>query len=403
MKMARSDRRLMLWGGSGLLIIIIALALAPQNEQESLVPSTYSAQSPGAKAAFLLLQEQGYDAERWERPPDELPTDASKTVLVMAYPTTYPTSEEKDALQRYLDQGGKILATGSTSGSYLPMAHLEMEPLPDPEWKEYEPRVLSTLTRAGKIKMSPAAYWDSTSLHYLVHYAREARPIVVSYKVGRGEVIWWGSSIPLTNAGISEAGNLGLLLNSLGNAREVHVFWDEYFHGSRRTLGSYIGEPPVWWALLQCGFIVLAMLLTYSRRNGPIRAWSEPKRLSPLEFVHTLGGLYLRANATQAALEVPYARFRSAAVRQLGLKPDVSAADLARAIHDRLGYKDKDLDETLRQIESAPYGPDLTESRTLDLVQRLSRHAYNLKFISQERQETASHADNVPGARPRPH
>jgi hypothetical protein len=403
MKMAKSDRRLMIWAGLILLPIIVALSLVPQNEQESGVPSTYSAQSRGAKAAFLLLLEQGYDAERWERPPDELPADPANTVLVLAYPTDYPTSEEKDALQRYLDQGGKILATGSSSASYLPMAHMEIEPLPDPEWKEYEPQVVSSLARAGKIKLSPAAYWNSSALLYLVHYAKDDRPIVVSYKVGRGEVIWWGSSIPLTNAGISQAGNLGLLLNSLGGAQEVHVFWDEYFHGYRRTLGSYMSEPPVKWALWQCAFIVLAMLLTYSRRNGPIRAWGEAKRLSPLEFVHTLGGLYQRANATQAALEVPYARFRSAAVRQLGLKPDVSAADLARAIRDRLGYKDKDLEETLRQIESAPYGPDLGERTTLDLVQRLSHHAYNLKFISQEPQETASHANNVAGARPRPH
>jgi len=402
MKMAKSDRRLMLWAGLILLPIIVALSLIPQSEQESEVPSTYSAQSPGAKAAFLFLQEQGYDAERWERPPDELPADAANTVLVLAFPTDYPTSEEKNALQRYLSQGGRILATGSSAGSYLPLAHLEFEPLPDPEWKEYAPQVLSSLARAGKIKMSPAAYWDSTSLQYLVHYAKEDRPIVVSYKVGRGEVIWWASSIPLTNAGISQAGNLGLLLNSLGSADQVHVFWDEYFHGYRRTLGAYMSEPPVKWALWQCAFIVLAMLLTYSRRNGPIRAWSEPKRLSPLEFVHTLGGLYRRANVTQAALEVPYARFRFLAARQLGLKPDVSAADLARAIRDRLGYKDKNLEETLRQIEAAPYGPDLTEGRALDLVQQLSRHAYNLKFISQEPQETASHADNVPGARPRP-
>src|ERR1700680_1642022 len=123
MKMAKSDRRLMIWAGLILLPIIVALSLVPQNEQESGVPSTYSAQSRGAKAAFLLLLEQGYDAERWERPPDELPADSANTVLVPAYPTDYPTSEEKDALQRYLDQGGKILATGSSSASYLPLAH----------------------------------------------------------------------------------------------------------------------------------------------------------------------------------------------------------------------------------------------------------------------------------------
>ncbi|HJX85365.1 MAG TPA: DUF4350 domain-containing protein, partial [Candidatus Angelobacter sp.] len=286
MKLAKSDRRLMIWAVVILVPIVIALALVPQSEQESGIPSTYSAQSRGAKAAFLFLQEQGYDAERWEKPPRELPADPANTVLILAYPTDYPTSEERDDLQRYLNLGGKILATGSSVDAFLPQAHTEFEVQPNPKWKEYQPQVLSSLTRAGTIKMTPAAYWDSRSLQYLVHYADGDRPIVISYKVGKGEVIWWGSSIPLTNAGVTEAGNLGLLLNSLGRAREVHVYWDEYFHGYRRTLDSYMGEPPVKWGLWQCAFIALAMILTYSRRNGPIRSGDEPKRLSPLEFVH---------------------------------------------------------------------------------------------------------------------
>ena len=57
------------------------------------------------------------------------------------------------------------------------------------------------------------------------------RPIVVSYKVGLGEVIWWGANTPLTNAAIAKSGNMALLLNSLGKPGEVRVFWDEYFHG----------------------------------------------------------------------------------------------------------------------------------------------------------------------------
>jgi len=348
------------------------------------------------------LQDLGYKVERWERSPSDLPVDASNTVLVLARPFRFPSPAEKNALQIYLSHGGKVLATGNTAEMYLPQADTDREPLPSPSWKDYQPQLLTPLTRGGAIKMSPTAYWHNASTAALAHYSDESRPIVVSYKVGKGEVIWWGGSTPLTNAAIGSSGNLALLLNSLGDASEVHVYWDEYFHGYRSSVWSYFrGSPPIMYALLQCLVVFVLLLFTFSRRNGPIHPWSEPVRLSPLEFVHTLGNLYRRANATHSALEVPYIRFRTLATRQLGIKTDVPAADLARAVRSRLGYKDDDLDKLLQQIESALYDPVLAEARALELVQQLSRHVQNLKLIPQERQENTSHAGSLPSARAR--
>ncbi len=391
LKLEKSDRRLLMWAAAILLPIIVALALlSSSNEEDSGVPSTYSAQSHGAKAAYLLLQEEGYNVERWERPPSELPDAASHTVLVLAFPFGPPSPAEKNALRVYLSHGGKILATGSTAEMFLPQAETVREPLPAPSWKEYQPQLLTSLTRGGPIQMSPTAYWDHASTGYLAHYSDtssdNARPIVVSYNVGQGQVIWWAASTPLSNAGISSSGNLALLLNSLGQAGEVQVFWDEYFHGSRPSLGSYMGERPVLFGLLQCALVALALLLTFSRRHGPIYPADEPSRLSPLEFVETVGGLYRRAHHTRAALEVTYTRFRMRATRQLGLNAEVPAADLARAIRNRLNYKDDSLQDLLRDIEAAMYDPELTEARALELVQQLSLHARSLLLISYQQE-----------------
>jgi hypothetical protein len=245
--------------------------------------------------------------------------------------------------------------------------------------------------------MSPTAYWQRQGAGVLVHYADQDRPIVVSYQAGKGEVIWWGASTPLSNANINSAGNLELLLNSLGGPGETRVLWDEYFHGSRSSMGSYMAAAPVLWGLAQGGLIVLVMILTYSRRNGPVYPASTPSRLSPLEFVETLGGLYRRAKATHVALEVPYARFRMLAARQLGMKPDTPTALLARAVANRLGYRDSSVEELLQTIEAAMYDPELREHAALKLVQQLNLHTRRLQLISFERQEIASHADSVPG------
>jgi hypothetical protein len=401
MKIERSDRRLLMWTALFLLPVVIALSLLSQEEEESTVPTSYSAQTRGAKAAYLLLDGLGYKVERWQQSPKELPADSAGTVLVLANPFRPPLPEEKNALQTYLSRGGKILATGSSAWMYLPQAETEYEALPAPSWKEYQPQLLTPLTRGGAIQMSPTAYWKDASTAYLVHYADDGRPIVVSYRVGNGEVIWWGASTPLTNAAISKSGNLALLLNSLGQPSDLQVFWDEYFHGYRNSFGGYLGEAPVKYGLLQCLLVFAALLFTFSRRNGPIHPLAEPSRLSPLEFVHTLGKLYRRANAVHSALAIPYARFRMLATRQLGIQSDVAAPELARALKNRLRYKDDTLDDLLQQVEIALHNPELPEARALELVQQLGRHTQNLKSIPRERQETISHADSVPGANAR--
>ena len=164
---------------------------------------------------------------------------------------------------------------------------------------------------------------------------------------------------------------------------------------------SYVKEPPLLSGLFQFAFVLFALLFTFARRNGPIRPLYERTRLSPLEFVHTLGGLYHRARATETALEVPYARFRSLLTRRLGMKSDTPSSDLARAARERLVYEDDDLPKTLQEIESCLHNRYLNDVQALDLAQRLNRHAGNMKLFSLEEQENISNADRLTGTDPR--
>lgn len=383
-KLDKSDRRLLMWTGVILLPLVVLLALFSDNEQDSGVPSTYSSMSSGAKAAYLYLKEEGYNVDRWENPPDELPRDAHNTVLVLASPRGAPTSIEKNALQMFLNRGGRILVTGYSGTWFVPKTDIVLEPLPGAVWKDYEPQIVSPLARAGTIKMSPSAHWGDAGPGQLVHYAHEGKGIVVSYAFGDGEVIWWAANQPLTNAGIRQAGNLTLLLNSLGGSKGTRILWDEYFHSLHLSGTSVMWAPPLKYGFWQCLLVFVALFLTFGRRNAPIRPLTEPSRLSPLEFVHTLGNLYRRADATRTALEVPYNRFRTLLIKRLGLRNDVSSSELLESARKKLGYRDPDFEDTLKQILNGMNDPDIQEARVLELVQRLNRHTRDLKLIAQE-------------------
>lgn len=104
---SRDRRSLAIAGGVFVLLILVALVLAPDTDSARAVPTTYSSASGGAKAAWLLLRQAGYHVERWERPPASLP-NAANTVLVLADPSTYPTKEDREALRAFLGRGGRI-------------------------------------------------------------------------------------------------------------------------------------------------------------------------------------------------------------------------------------------------------------------------------------------------------
>lgn len=381
LRLEKSDRRLLLWAAAVLVPLVIVLAVLSSENEESFIPSTYSAQSHGAKAAYLLLKERGYDVQRWENSPAELPHEVADTVLVLAVPVGAPTQDEKNQLMTFVGRGGRILAVGPTASSFLPKQEIQPELAPSPEWQEFQPEVLSSITRGGTIEMSPAGYWRDSSTGYLVHYADGDRPIVVSYKFGKGEVVWWADSTPLTNIGISRSGNLVLLLNSLNLEAPRRILWDEYFHTTHHTFAGYMAERPLRYGLLQCGLVVIALMLTFSRRNSPVYPLGGPSRLSPLEFVHTLGGLYRRAKANHAALEVSYNRFRTLATRKLGLPAGTLPEDLARALRNRMGYKDDSLPRLLNSIEASLRASELKEEQVLKLTQELNQHMLNLKLI----------------------
>ena len=387
-----SDRKILILTGILLVMILLATLLVAPPEQESAgYPSTYSAASGGGKAAFLLLKESGYKVERWESPALELPPEPAGTLLILVDPFIAPSEAERQAVRNFLSQGGRVLVTGGMGGAFVPQYDLERIGQMDLEPKSYSAAVPSPLTRGvPEIRMAPGARWGNTYRAHLPLYRRGQDVAAVTYYVGSGLVIWWADSSLLSNAGLMEKGNLELLLNLAGAPGEKRILWDEYYHGRRRSLWSYFGATSLGWSVAQFGLLALAVVITFSRRSGPVRAPAAEPRLSPLEFVETLGGLYARARAAPAAVEIAQQRFRYLLGKRLGLPPDTAAAELAESARIRLGAKGRELRSTLEQARSAASDPDLSGHQALRLVQQFHQHAEEMELVARRESKETS-------------
>lgn len=384
LKIDPRDRNLLLGAGIIFVLLIAGVTFFGGEPGEKIeVPSSYSTASGGAKAAYLVLLGSGYKVQRWERRLIDLPRSAT---LVLADPQEAPTREEREALKNFLREGGRIIATGMFSGTYLP----ENESVPDvllgSTWKKASAVSPSAITRAApQITIAPQARWPLYSPAYAL-YGDGEEVVVVKYPYGRGEVFWWAAATPLTNAGLKEQGNLEFFLASVGDPK-APIVWDEYIHGYRETLGSSLGQSSVKWLLLQVGLLGLAVLATFSRRSGPVFASASEGRLSPLEFVQTLGGLYENAGTASVAVDISYQRFRYWLTRRLGVAANIPLKDLEVAVRDRFAPEDDRFAAILRRCESAKADPYLSESEALHLVQELDEYASRWRLLEGRRKE----------------
>lgn len=386
--LSRSDKKILMIAGAFLVLLVVATALfsSPQ-EDRSLSPSSYATGRNGCKAAYLLLQERGYSMQRWELPLEALPSsDETATVLVLASPSDRVTSREREALEAWVERGGILLATGYRGDAFLPERAAKFDYETDA--KEFSAGAPSNLNQAiPHITMRPEAYWDTQKSSAPVIFGDDDHAVVVSYRHGKGRVIWWAASTPLTNSGLKEAGNMELLLSSIGPPQNKQVLWDEYFHGQRPSLTAYFAATPLIWGVAQLGIGLVAIFFTYSRRSGPVRPLAPQPRLSPLEFVDSLGGLYQRAHAASAAVGVAHRRFRYLLIKRLGLASNATIKELGVAVREKLGWREPGFVETLQRCERAGQDHELNEENAVQLVQALQQYTRVLRLAPRAQKE----------------
>lgn len=373
-----SDRKLLLVAGAVMLVLVAAIAFMtpPDVMGGQSVPSIYSPATGGARAAYLLLRELHRNVQPWEHPPTELPEAADRAVLVLANPTETPSDPERKALMQFVQTGGRVLLTGPAIGNFFPTASVSEKDEPH-GLTLFRAKAPSGYTRgAANIKLRTEATWENDDPPHLVLYGDDDSAVIVSWPVGKGEILWWAAPTPLTNSGIRLEGNLNLFLNAVSDAslpgsRQPAIYWDEYFHGEQASLWSYFQKTPVPWGLLQLLLLGAALLFTFSRRSGPTVMPRVQSRLAPLEFVDTLGGLYERAHAEPAVVGVVYQRFRAILTRHFRISNATSDAALGQGVYGRLGGQDAEFALLMQRANAASRASKITVAQALTLIQEL--------------------------------
>jgi len=376
------DRRLLLWlvAMGVVLSVAVGFLLPSGNSNNNPLPSTYLSGQHGARAAYETLLRSGYPIDRWERPLGELAATAGPdTVVIFADPLTREPGNMK-AVRQILERGGRVLSTGYWGAFILPGEASDTPQVFDFAACKLRPEGLNPLAGSGEVWMVPQATWKAGNPAHRVDYSCAGEPAVVEYEWGKGHAVWWASSTPLENGTLARANDLDLLLNSLGPREGHHFYWDESLHGEIRSTWSYASGPA--WTMLWCGLAVLGLLviLSFSRRAGPVRELPAAVRTTPIEFLEALGSLYRNAGAASTAVAIALERFRRHVLRLCGLRGrQMDATELATVLRRRFPQTDAALEADLKECEEAAWGETVTAREALKLIQRLHGHEERLR------------------------
>ncbi len=390
-KKLTGDQKLLLSLGGAILVLIVLIAvLSPQPAQDRR-PSTYNAGPVGVKAAYLMLQRLGRTTSRWTRPLAELgAAQAQHTTLVLADPVFDGTEREEIAAEvnDFLEHGGRVLATGATGALLLPHGATAQPGTLRSPLCTTTPEGPGVLARAGHVEMAEPVKWAGEGPLFRVEQRCGTDAVVVRYPVGKGEAVWWASATPMNNSELKQDADLRLLLASLdgddaaaGSATAGRaVVFDETLHGVTRSLWDAAKGLPLRWLALQTAVLLLLLVLSFSRRRGPVRSPVLLPRSSPVEFAESMGDLYEKAGATSAATDAAKRRLLQVLTREAGVSQatvQAGPAAIAEELQERLGG---DWGVLAAHLEAAERAQSGTTPRTaLALVRALSEDAESVR------------------------
>jgi hypothetical protein len=328
--MAPSSKLQKLWWtvpAAGLLVLVVVVALVGKPPEPKGKGTSFDSSPEGYRAAYLLLEELGYPAQRSRRPLES----GVRWVL-------FPNLAVEDArlLDGWVREGGRLLLA-DVSPDFA--HHLGMELVID----RLDERIGDEGVTGGKgieafLSGSTRVAWPGEPGR--VWLEAESGPVITIYDRGRGQI--WLVNRPqfLKNRWLGEADNAVLvcrLADAMLEGKSGPLEFDEYFHGLRERPGviELLLQPPALWVTIQGVFGAGLLLWRFIPRFGSAQPAIPLRRRSKEEFLDAVASLMERKDAVAQAYRTVRGDLIQEMQRDLGLPGQAGLESLVHEIGRR--------------------------------------------------------------------
>ncbi|MDX9991085.1 MAG: DUF4350 domain-containing protein [Anaerolineales bacterium] len=323
------------WLAIGLLLILTLVTVAAgiqQNKQaERPAYSSYSAQPNGALALRAWMNALGYEVLPQKLTSFDLPPQAQLIVMLEPFGIT---EKEMKTLDQWLRAGNTLLLSGVGAGTraiaeryqisfrFSDLA-IEQAFLQNP--------LLSSPPIAGPVSLRANYGLSSDRTDYVTYLASSERPLLISLRLGRGQLILSSAPALFSNRGLKETNAPAAVLNILSLAGTQGPVWFDEWHHGERSPDAEIRGPQQWLrntaigrALLFSAAIIFLGLLLQGRAFGrPVPLGRELRRRAPLEYIRAIANLGRRARHRGPVMKQYYSALKRGLGRRYRLNPSL--------------------------------------------------------------------------------
>jgi hypothetical protein len=353
----RTGRRAFTAGATLLAFLALSSFLPGGGGQGGGSPSSsYSDRADGVSAWAELLG-------RFGRPVDRLRGDLEPSVLepaaaVVVLDAPGLTGEEADALGRFVERGGHLVAGGAGAGRWLESILDEPPILTGRGVRTARPLGGTPAPEVDGVRTVRTAglgsWQDQGSLEAILRGDND-RVVALAGDVGTGRVVALADPSPVSNALLADDDNAAFALGLAGSPGRP-VLFAEGAHGYGE--GEGLSALPRRWrlALAGLGLAAGAWLLARSRRLGPPEDEARPMPPARWAYVDAVTGTLARTRRPHEATEPVRRRVRDLIARRTGLSPDAEPDEVYGAAL-RLGLTEEEAAAALGSRGAGATGP----------------------------------------------
>lgn len=202
-------------------------------------------------------------------------------------------------------------------------------------------------------------------------------PVTIRIAVGKGNLILNSTPLVFTNIYMLSDNNHEFAAGTLSFLPPADVTWTEYYHLGRMEASTplrfILGNEPLRWAYYITIFSILTFMLFELKRRQRIIPVIKPLANSTLDFVSTIGNLYLQSGDHKNIAEKKIQFFMDQVRTKYLLNTTVLDEAFTKTLSKKTGKDEQETNDLVRTVNIVRSKERISAEELMDLNQKMEK------------------------------
>lgn len=320
---------------------------------------------------------------------------SSATGVLILSERFHPSNEEVETILAYVETGGVLfVSANSVTGKFADTLQIQTND------HLFQSSTYSQDSESSSLRLRSVAT-DTTSEFYfkaqniysyltagdtakverfhatLIASNNEDQAVAVRIAIGKGSIVLCSTPLIFTNYCLLKEDNQALVSSLLSYIPQSKIYWTEYYQLGRMEVASplrfILNTEPLRWAYYLCIGSVIIFIFFEAKRKQRIIPIIKPLANTTVDFVNTIGGLYLE-NADHKSIAMKKIHsFQEALRTKFFFHQSIFAPSYAEALSHKSGVSEETVQQLVDTIRSVTAATIISDKELKALHQQIQK------------------------------